>query len=452
MSTNYATTSVVKSSSANSATQTTNQTETTTQPAKDYPYVDVVTFSQEALEASEKLSVENAEPRILDDLFAPKEEEKKYWYDLLERNNSKNNTAKNDKNTLYSDKYKPAEIKPIKFKQGVDTLFASKIYAEKWKDTITQIDEKITEILNENDIALTKDETLNFSINQDGKISIGKGISEYKKTILEKIFNEDNELRAGLFHSHYSLPCSKPLWDSESDSYFIGYDPSTSLTFENLLRNYGYTINDFELTSEEEKLAGALPIKFKDGTNNDEFLLTMFTDDADTFDYIENHLVYKQNTGSTPREYELNFSYKNGITIEKERGDQNSLDERFQFILDDKDIPIFHRGEDTSNIAITINPSGEIVDAEIIDQNLNPRVSEKEKYNVTKENFDLFTLKLKSRTTGMNNKPEYQPWFEQYVFEAQRLAKYKSGEDTSKMNLVINRTFLNKEITNGRRS
>jgi hypothetical protein len=451
MSTNYATTSAAKSSSANSANQTTNQTETTTQPAKDYPYVDVVTFSQEALEASEKLSVKDSEQRILD-LSPP--EEKKYWYNLLERNNSKTNSTDNNttnnESVLSSTKY-TTRHDPVKLIYAMDTLNISKIYSNKWQDTTTKIDERITAILNENNIALTKDETLNFTI-KNGKITIDKGISEYKKTILEKIFNEDKELRADLIESHIFLAGSDPNIRSYNtgQQYIIDHDPKV-LPFVSLMRNYGLTADDFVFTSEEERLNGALSIKFKDGTNHDEMLLDMFIDDAKIYDYIEGSLEYEQNFGKKSLDYEYSFSYKNGVTIEKGVGDQYSLDKRYQFILDDRVTNILPNSYDRSNVAVTLNPDGEIVDAEIIEQ-LAYTGPEEDKYNITKENFDLFTIQLNKRSVGTNNTPEYQPWYKQYVFEAQRLAKYKSGEDTSKMNLVINRTFLNKEITNGRRS
>ncbi|MDR2168806.1 MAG: hypothetical protein LBP59_01530 [Planctomycetaceae bacterium] len=447
MSANYAATFATKSSSANSTTQTTNQTETTTQPAKDYPYVDVVTFSQEALEASEKLSVEDAEPRILD--LSPK----KYWYDSIERNNTENNTNNNNSktNSLITPKYESNEEhrKTFKLIQGKESLSITKIYSDKWQNTITKIDDKITEILNENDIDLTKDETLNFSINQDGKITIGNKISEYKKTILEKIFNEDNELRAELIDSHYSIVRSQPYISTAGygiSTYGADHDPNSDLLSVHLMRNYGLSISDFVITSEEERLAGALPIKFKDGSNNDELLLKMFTEEAETFDNIVNNLMYEQTTGQKGyfTEFEYNFSYKNGVTIEKGQGDQYSLDKRYQFIWDDSGFSLgFFPGFDTTNAALTINPSGKIVDSQIIAQS----GTNNDKNMVSEPNLDLFIQKLEDKS---NNEFQFQSWLQQYVFESQRLAKYKTGQDTENMNLVINRTFHSEDIQNYR--
>jgi hypothetical protein len=434
MSTSYSATSFAKSSSANDSTQTSEIVKTPTASiSSSNSYGDTVTISQEALEAYEKLSAKDVEePRILD--LTPKEE-KKYWYESINRNNSENNKKFNSFLSVFQQVQKTG--KPVKIIQGMDTLSVSKIYSNKWQNTMTKVDERITEILNENNITLNENETLNFSINKKGKITIDKGINEYKKTILEKIFNEDNELRANLLDSHYSLENSSHWLASDSNPIYIAdFDPNFDTSDVYLIRNYGLSSDDFVLTSEEEKLAGALSIKFKDETKDNELLMNMFTEDAEIYDYIENILEGEKRKGKTASENNYSFSYKNGVTIEKGKGDQNSLDKRYNYLWPNG---YFAIGSMTS-AALTIDPSGRVVDSQIIDQTL---VNDKDK--ITETELDLYVPKIENKYN--NNKFfQYQSWFQQYVFEAQRLAKYKTGENTENMNLTINRIFGNERI------
>ncbi|MDR2763115.1 MAG: hypothetical protein LBB88_10965, partial [Planctomycetaceae bacterium] len=119
----------------------------------------------------------------------------------------------------------------------------------------------------------------------------------------------------------------------------------------------------------------------------------------------------------------------------KGKGDQNSLDKRYNYLWADG---IWLIGSITS-AALTIDPSGRVVDSQIIDQTL---VNDKDK--ITETELDLYVPKIENKYN--NNFFQNQSWFKQYVFEAQRLAKYKTGENTENMNLTINRKFSNERI------
>jgi hypothetical protein len=324
----------------------------------------------------------------------------------------------------------------------------AKLNSIKWRESITKIDERIAEILDENGIVLNEKETLNFSIDQSGKIKIGNGINGDKKAILEKIFNEDNNFRADLINSHNLLKKSQPVvWGYrglENNESYSGYNPSKSAKYDYILRNYGFTSYDFELTTDEERNAGALAIKFKDGSKNDELLMKIFTEDAEAFDAIERNLEHINQSGeNAPAKFEYSFSYKNGVTIEKGQGDENSLNKRYDYVMDD---PMYHVSPhpDKTTAAITISPSGEIVDSQIIDQKFfNGYITSKDEV-VTEQELDSFLQRMTNNYLKRNNTQNYQTWFQQYVFETQRLTRFKTGvsqEEVENMNLTISRTF-----------
>jgi hypothetical protein len=294
-------------------------------------YIDTVEISKEAIDANEMLQPEFVLEKIIDSQNGKIRDgmQKKYWYDDIQRDHtlhiSKYETTHPISTTLYISKYDATHplfskfIIPRKPTNLVDQIDMANNASLDWKNSIAQIDDRIKKIMDENNITLTKNEMLNFSINQDGIITIDKGVSDDKRVLLEELFNKDNELRASLLESHCYLKFSNPDGDYSSPD-------NTSLALQNayLLRNYGVTVSDFEMTNHDEKLSGALPLKFKDGTNNDELLMRMFKDDAATFDYIIQRLTLNSTT-----EYKYNFSHKNDVTIETEFGTQNGLNKSY---------------------------------------------------------------------------------------------------------------------------
>jgi hypothetical protein len=409
-------------------------------------YGDTVTISQEGLEAYKQLSVENSQGyyKSLEDFkktdyFTKDIKEKRtYWYDSLHRNIDKKDNANTN------------------IFVGICSMpdnEINKLNSIKWRESIEGIDKRIAEILDENGITLTKDETLNFSIDQNGKIKIGNGINGDKKTKLEKIFNEDNNFRTDLINSHNLLQSSQPgifglvstgnSRKVSSDYYDASWDPS----YDHILRTYGLTPYDFELTTDEEKDAGALAIKFKDGTKNDELLMKMFTEDAEAFNAIENDLEFiKEFCPNGPTKFEYSFSYKNGVTIEKGQDNQESLNKKYNYLFN---VPTLNIKGDKTVAAITISPSGEIIDSQIIDQFLKTNGTDADKAKVTEENLNAFIQKTTNNYMNKNDTQHYQTWLQQYVFEIQRLTIFNTGanqEEIKNKNLTISRTFSNESI------
>ncbi|MDR0390654.1 MAG: hypothetical protein LBH59_02015 [Planctomycetaceae bacterium] len=206
-----------------------------------------------------------------------------------------------------------------------------------------------------------------------------------------------------------------------------------------MLQKYGFSSGDLEITSEEERLSGALPLKFKDGTNNDELLLEMFIDDPGAFDGIVQHL--SGTFSNMPSEFTYNFSYKNGITIENGYGNQSALNKRYENLIGDPKLPT--EGNKIS-VSYTINPSGEIINSEINDQyfknvdrvntafNSNVEILKGELAKLTDNDSSIFpSLNSKSR-------------FQQYVFESQRLFIFNTGvnkEDAEQLNITLDRSY-----------
>jgi hypothetical protein len=517
---NYSATIFAKSTSGSSSNQvagSVDQSEYTTSVSFNG---DVVTISQEGLKASEMIL--SAEERKLVNLQLPDEkdlsspisnlpnsakETKKYWYDYIERTR---------KGLMYGN-YKDASgawsvpswltsnfSTKLSLQEINKTKFTPVSASTLWKPLSEKIDGRITKILEENNITLTKNETLKFSINQDGKITVGDKIGANKKELLEKIFNEDSELRSDLLQSHLSfLDADQHLLRSDSAS--SSTDSPLALKFASLnvflLRDYGIAVNDLEITSDEERLSGSLPLKFKEGSN-DELLMKLFTEDADLFSAIAYEL---QQTDETP-EFEYNFSYKNGVTLDSSQGEQQeSLDKRYKYVVSGG--PAGPGGNEVS-FSLLVNSSGEIVDGKMtefilkdhwtsrgednkaglsltIDSQGNlakARITDSEKYeNIdqelarttrkmfdynaasTKSTFETFMAKLKTEQQQPNI-DDYQPdtinaiysqnfntALQQYVWETQRLLRFDTGiskEEAENTGVVINRSWSYENMKN----
>jgi hypothetical protein len=392
-------------------------------------YGDTVTISQEALEAYETIDAKMQKlKKDIDsgDYKWKNKLEKKYWYDDIERNYSRS--------TVYQFGEKIDRLNGDNLISTKNLIKNSNEDTIKWRLLAEQVDNQITTILNDNNIILSKDEILNLTINQDAKVSIGNGINEDKRLLLEELFNKNNELRSNLLTLHQST----------------GTESTGMLEVKNskLLREYGLTVNDFEITTEDERASGALALKFKDKVD-DEFLMKLFTDDPHTFNSIVYSLKDQQQNGKT--EFEYNFSYKNGVTIEKHVGDQTGLNKRYDNILRGHLSKGFNL--DNIDVSLTINSSGEIVDSTIINK-ITPSGTTAD---ITDEEIKLCFQKLNNITSELltNNSPikngitdlslfTSQSQMKKYVFESQRLVRFNTGiskEESENRNLIITQSL-----------
>ncbi|MDR1269952.1 MAG: hypothetical protein LBK82_10535 [Planctomycetaceae bacterium] len=227
--------------------------------------------------------------------------------------------------------------------------------------TTEKLDEKITSILKTNNIVLDDKETLNLTVNEKGEISIGKGISEDKRTVLEKLLNEDKTLGQDLLFSHAQRQMTNfGIAKVDKNSYQILAD---SL----LQREFGISLSDLEQVRPEETNKVGLSVRSKDG-QYDNILETLYEEELETFTFIENALNNRTETtvekGTAGFEY--SYSYKNGVTVEKGVTDQAGMDKMFDRFRNRELLgAVAIYGEDAIDYSVTLDSSGQILDAKI---------------------------------------------------------------------------------------
>jgi hypothetical protein len=333
------------------------------------------------------------------------------------------------------------------------------------QDINKKIDDKIASILYENGLDIT-DKKIEFSIDQDGKITVSrKRITLDQKESLDRLFNEDYELRADLLDSHSLLIGSSAYLEDDPNIQYNNLQLASKNAL--LLREYGITINDFEITSEAERAAGALPLKFKN-KSDDELLNKLFKEDAGAFDSILRELQKQNEIGNLNFKY--NFSYKNGVTIENGKGDKEGLEKRYADIFGNSPNNLTR---DSINATITINPDGKIIDAKTdaktnsnksIDDDLKLfalKLNDNLANAATKLNELLFDATVKSSDSLSNSAAAIdetistfkitQTTLRQYVYESQRLFRFQTGVNeaiTKEMNVTTVRALSVDSIKN----
>ncbi|MDR0390655.1 MAG: hypothetical protein LBH59_02020 [Planctomycetaceae bacterium] len=451
VSSDYQVSPIVKSSLVASQSRIVDsKAEPTVSVASD-SYIDTLTISKEALEANESWNLEklrkqmytmeneSAEEKMIRQLNQ-RNDGKSYWYDAIER-----------KFTYADIPFGKNKFDPVTktYSTTLPTLADFAKLKEKsyvcWKNCIERIDDKIATVLKENGLDLNENEILNFSVDQNGRIKIDNGIEEDKRKILEKVFNEDKEFSADLLDSHCSLQASDSFFGTSATTSHVD---NTGLAQQNtyLLRKYGFSEGDLEITSEDEKLSGALPLKFKDGSSDNELLMKMFTEDASIFDVMVQHLT--NSSESIPSEFAYNFSYKNGVTIEAEQGNQSGLNERYKTLL--RESPSFvPENNDKISFSLIIDSNGEIVDSIITDMNKKSDTETNTILNSKEFGLYIDTLKNNMQKSNNENVTGFQflnskSRFQQYVFESQRLFRFNTGlnkEDAEQLNVTLDRTY-----------
>ncbi|MDR2755839.1 MAG: hypothetical protein LBC20_09050 [Planctomycetaceae bacterium] len=287
--------------------------------------------------------------------------------------------------------------------------------------TTEKLDEKITSILKTNNIVLDDKETLNLTVNEKGEITVGKGISENKRTVLEKLLNEDKTLGQDLLFSHAQRQVADIALTPPSD------ENTRQILADSLLqREFGISLSDLELAHPEKTNEVGLTVRSKDG-QYDKILETLHDEELATFIFIENALNDRTETAAEKGTagFEYSYSYKNGITVEKSVTDQAGINKMSDRFLNREVSLVTLFGEDAVDYSVTIDSAGTILDSKI---------------NAVKGNTDKSVLaELNRRWTNYiasapANEDDYfrNPFLseitlQQFAFDIQRLYRFNTG-------------------------
>jgi hypothetical protein len=379
-------------------------------------FSDIVAISAEGLEAYQK--IENAQ---LD---------RQQQYIDIESAMSKGDATK-----LLSIEKRSKHFSPTAWALGIDTTGMSYKEASeaffinqttiadlrsRTQATTEKLDEKIAGILKTNNIVLDDKETLNLTVNEKGEITVGQGIDEDKRAVLEKLLNEDKTLGQDLLFSHAQRQTANiSLTHVDKNTRQILADTI-------LQRDFGISLSDLERVHSEETKEGGLSVRSKDG-KYDKIIETLYREEFATFAFIENALNDQTETAAEKGSagFEYSYSYKNGITIEKSVTDQAGLDKISDQFLNREMSLVALYGEDAVAYSVTLDSSGKILDAKI---------------NAVKGNTNTNILaELNHRwsgyvTSSSANENDYwvNPFLseitlQQYAFDVQRLYRFNSG-------------------------
>ena len=286
-----------------------------------------------------------------------------------------------------------------------------------------KIDDKITGILKANNIVLGTKETLNLKVNQNGKITIGDGMDASKRERIEKLLNEDKTLANDLLFTY-----AERKWAVMGDGSG-GSATQYILTDTILQREYGVSLSDFQLSNSrmnpnEPDWKPSHAMVPKDGGSDmvlhgDNALLDeIYNEEMSLYYSIEQAL---KNLDENEGDFEINFVYKNGVTIEKGATDQAALNKAAEMFTHS---PFAGLGTKSS---VTIDPFGMV---------LNARVTNLGNYkgtlaDATSRLLSWFGIAEKADIPRNNsNTIPTQSRLQQYAFDAQRLFQFNTGVDT----------------------
>ncbi|MGL6194572.1 MAG: hypothetical protein ACRC2T_07080 [Thermoguttaceae bacterium] len=188
------------------------------------------------------------------------------------------------------------------------------------RDNWKKLDTKITELLEANDIKLSKDETLNFKVDQSGAIKVGDGVDKTKAAKIEKILNSDETLGKELILQHAKKSISNP---GMTVSNHGPSDKVRAILLDNILtQEAGSSLSDLSFDMESSEFvsasgngaAGALLEAEPDLLNE---LARLYTENDAEGKYAKSGV-----------EFEVSYAYKNGTVIDQELAGKSALDKR----------------------------------------------------------------------------------------------------------------------------
>jgi hypothetical protein len=274
------------------------------------------------------------------------------------------------------------------------------LYAQS-QTRLESIDEKIGKLLSENHVVLSDEETLNLSVNQDGVITVGDGIKDpAKREAIESALNADESLGHELLMAHAVRNHADGGYDKNNRQIFLN---------EILRKEYGVTLDEFEL-AEFDDVSQSEFTQLKSKSGDAGLVMKIFDEEGMLCNDIQTYLKNKTESPEST-EFNVSFSYKNGVTVEDGKTDREGLNEVAANALKRS---IFPTAED-EDYTVTVNSDGIMTDAQVMRTLFRDWVRQ---MNISS---------LDEKTYNMNSRDFSQQFLQQYLIDQQRLIRFDTG-------------------------
>ncbi|MGL4941597.1 MAG: hypothetical protein ACRC46_00215 [Thermoguttaceae bacterium] len=312
---------------------------------------------------------------------------------------------------------------PYSWALGIDhndpmgvSLFAKynvELVREKIRATAEGIDSKISGILQSNHVVLGKGETLRFKVNQDGKISVGEGVSGDKREKIENLLNGDKSLGKDLLFAHAQR--------AFADQGMTSFDANArKLLIDDLLqREYGVSLSDFEMRElASDDTAGQSAIVCK----SDKALAEKLLNEEAMLHDVVSDLVARSGQSKLPERYEYGFAFKNGVIIENGRSDEETLEKYSTSFLTRTHLKTAAQNG-RLDYSVTIDTAGNIVNAVVNSYN------GKSDSDTRQSQTDFLRQFIRvANDESIWNAFSNQSTLRQFAYDSLRLAKFKTGD------------------------
>jgi hypothetical protein len=292
----------------------------------------------------------------------------------------------------------------------------------KRQSSFENADEIFAELLKKNNIKLNNNESVELSIDYDGKITVGGKISKEKSELIQNALNNDKSLGQNLLMAHVPLA-------SYSEAKLIQVNMI-------LQQEYGLSLSDFELNEDYRSMEyiKTMPTEYKSleelesyfepynphellkiKNGNDALLEKMYDSEHTLFGEIFQLLAGQRNNPDEELP-STTFSYQNGVFVEEGKNDAVTVNS-----FASKAAKILELGGKI-DYSMTFNSSGKIIDVTedktqtcFFGQSLKEIILQYNEYSLDKNTWDV------------NDKYFSTHALQQYIFDKKRLIQYETG-------------------------
>jgi hypothetical protein len=288
-------------------------------------------------------------------------------------------------------------------------------------------DEIFAELLKKNNIKLNENESVELSIDYDGKITVGGNLNKEKSELIQNALNNNKSLGQNLLMAHVPLV----------------YSDEAKLIQVNMIlqQEYGLSLSDFELNEDYKPMEyiKTMPTEYKSleelesyfepynpherlkiKNGNDALLEELYDSELTLFGEIVQLLLGQRNNPDEELP-STTFSYQNGVFVEEGKNDAVTLN---SFASKAAKMWLSVNRVDYS---MTFNNNGEIIDV-TEDKTQTRNFSKPLKETILQYNRDSLggdTLAiLDSGSLGAQV-------LQQYAFDKKRLTQYETGANAS---------------------
>jgi hypothetical protein len=203
----------------------------------------------------------------------------------------------------------------------------------KYQSDLQNADKAFAQLLERNNIKLSKEEHIELTIDYDGNLTVNGNISKEKSERIQNALNNDNSLEQNLLMAHGNRKYSEENIDSSNTSYL---ENQRSIVNTILQREYGLSLSDFELNKDYKSISEFRMIgdyqsyhkpyeslNIKNGNNT--LLEELYNNERKLFLEIS-RILYEQKNSPDAEVPDVTFSYQNGVFVEKGKNDAKTLD------------------------------------------------------------------------------------------------------------------------------